>query len=97
MERCPFVRQRRCQTLAILRRSFKFQYRPTLLAAAGCEPVEFLDEHLGGDRALDQPADAFTGVFSLSAAFSNSASASRRLSAEFSRSSSWINQTGSGH
>ena len=32
MERCPFVRQRRCQTLAILRRSFKFQYRPTLLA-----------------------------------------------------------------
>ena len=31
MERCPFVRQRRCQTLAILRRSFKFQYRPTLL------------------------------------------------------------------
>ena len=33
MERCPFVRQRRCQTLAILRRSFKFQYRPTLLAS----------------------------------------------------------------
>ena len=42
MERCPFVRQRRCQTLAILRRSFKFQYRPTLLV------TEQIDWRLAG-------------------------------------------------